>query len=162
MHSLTRLQHYRNFVKEMPRVGKSLGFEEMGPNQTARDLFGHLKAGDKVAILSRFALSPHEEPFLHALERQGLQVRFIQGQTGMQDFCFLLNTQKELIGTGKSTYFFWASILGNAKKIRSYWIDTPETRRRNGGNFRVDYEWKSPELRDRFSFELHALDRVLG
>ena len=146
----------------MPKKGVVLGFEEMGPNQTARDLFGHLKPGDKVAILSRFPQTPHEEQFIQALERQGLQVRYIQGQTGVQDFCFLMNAQKELVGPGMSTYFFWAAILGNATKVRSYWLDTPETRARNGGTYRVEYEWKNQELRDRFTFELHQINRDLG
>ena len=146
----------------MPRAGIHLGFEEMGPKQTARDLFGHLKSGDKVAILSRFNSTADVNPFLRVLTSRGLKVRFISGQTGMQDFCFLMSAQKEMIGPGRSTYFFWASILGNAKKIRSYWIDTPETRRANGGGFRVNYVWKTNQLRDRFKFELYALNRGLG
>jgi hypothetical protein len=143
----------------MPSKGRRFGFEEMGPNQTARDLFGHLQPGDKVAIVSRFT---DVDTFIQALERQGLKVRFIQGQTGVQDFCFLMSAQKELVGPGISTYFFWAAIMGNATKIRSYYLDTPETRAMNGGNTRSGYVWKNPQLRDRFAFELHPIDRELG
>ena len=154
------LQHYRNFIREFPKSAVRLGFEEMGPNQTARDLFGHLLPGDKVAIVSRFNESPHERQFVEALKRKGLQVRFIQGQSGVQDFCFLMNAQKELVGSGKSSYFIWAAILGNATKVRSYRLDTRETRARNFGKPpKTPYAWKNPVLRERFTFTIHQIDR---
>ena len=134
----------------------------MGPNQTARDLFGHLVPGDKVAIVSRFKLSAHEKQFIRALQRRGLQVRYIQGQTGVQDFCFLMHAQKELVGPDKSTFFTWAAILGNASKVRSYKLDTHDIRARSRVNYQNDYAWKDPILRDRFTSEIYQIDRALG
>jgi hypothetical protein len=46
--------HFRNFKKEMPRVYKRLGYQELGPNQTAQELFGNHTAGNRVAIITRF------------------------------------------------------------------------------------------------------------
>ena len=149
-------------MTELPKDAVRLGFEEMGPNQTARDLFGHLGRGDKVAIVSRFGMSTFEEQFIDALERQGLHVRFVQGQTGVQDFCFLMHAQKELVGPGKSSFFNWAAILGNATKIRSYRLDTPETRAISRGNVRIDYAWKNQNLRGRFTCTMYTIDRALG
>jgi hypothetical protein len=103
----------------MPRRGKIGGFAELGPEQTANDLFGHLKTGDKVAIVSRFS-KEHAQSHIDALERRGLQVRYVTGQTGVQDFCFLMSTQKEMIGPLISTYFAWASFLSNSTRIVAY------------------------------------------
>jgi putative heme iron utilization protein len=47
--------HYRNFKQELPRTGKSHGYHEADPQQAANDLFGHLKEGDKIAIVTRFS-----------------------------------------------------------------------------------------------------------
>lgn len=145
----------------MPRAGVRLGFAEMEPDEAARRLLGHLEPGDRVAVVSRFdAVS--EAPLVHALSRRGLRVRLVQDQTGVQDFCFLMHARRELIGPGKSTFFFWAAVLGNATRVRSYWLDTPEVRANIGGDFREDYVWRTPELRERFRIELYPVDRGSG
>jgi hypothetical protein len=146
----------------MPRKGVLSGYQEMGPHQTARDLLGHLQKGDKLAIVSRFGQTSHEDQLIEALEARGIQVRFVSKQTGVQDFCFLLNAKKELIGMGVSTYFFWAGILGNASNVRSYFMESPQTLALVGGDYRVDYQWKTRELRDRFKFELYKVDGTIG
>lgn len=144
-------QHLRNFLVEMPRAGKGLGFEELGPTQTARDLFGHLNPGDKVAILSRFS-QESSQPYIDALVQRGLQVRFITGQSGVQDFCFLMSAQKEMIGIAISTYFVWASYLSNCTRVVAYSLDTPE-RQQQDRPF-LSYDFTNPGLQSRIHFVL--------
>lgn len=122
-------QHFRNFGTELPGRATKLGFQELGPKQTAQELFGHLAPGDKVAIVSRFP-QEHAQKYVHALTERGLKVRFIQNQTGIQDFCFLRHTQKEMVGISISTYFKWAALLSNASRIVAYSLDVPAQRRR--------------------------------
>lgn len=81
----------------MGRNTKKKGFKELSPNQTAADLFGHLKPGEKVAIVTRFS-AKQAKPYTDALEQRGLKVRVIEGQSGTEDFCFLMSAQKEIIG----------------------------------------------------------------
>jgi hypothetical protein len=147
-------QHHRNFQAELPIRFESLGFEEMGPKQAANDLLGHLQPGDKVAILSRFN-STFVEPYMDAIKQRGLQVRFIEGQTGVQDFCFLMSAQKEIIGSSLSTFVFWAGILGNARKVRLYTLNTTYAMRHN---LPIEYTWKNTELKSRYKLELYQLD----
>jgi hypothetical protein len=146
----------------MPRYSLTHGFEEMGPHQTARDLLGNLNSGDKLAILSRFNASAYDEQLIRDLEDRGVQVRFISGQSGVQDFCFLMSAKKELVGMARSSYFLIASLLGNASQVRSYWLDTNATRHENQGNLRKDYVWRNLELRERYVFEFYEPDRLLG
>lgn len=56
----------------MPRLGVRLGFAELKPNQTASELFGHLKPGDKVAIITRFT-AQEAQPYVQALQQGGAQ-----------------------------------------------------------------------------------------
>jgi hypothetical protein len=142
----------------MPRKGIKFGFEELGPNQTANDLFRNLQAGDKVAITSRFSEHPSLQPYVDAFQSRGVQVRVIANQTAVEDFCFLMHAKKELVGNAVSTFSIWAGFLGNASKVRLYSIDSEWTR---AGLFadRVFkyYNWTHPKLRDKVFFELfHA------
>ena len=84
----------------------SLGFAELKPNRTAYELLGHLKRGDKVAITTRFH-SPDVQQYVDAMTSRGLQVRVITGQKDVEDFCFLLSAQRELVGNVVSTYVKW-------------------------------------------------------
>lgn len=147
----------------MPRRGYNLGFEELSANQTANELFRNLKQGDKVAIISRFADSPDVLPYVDALERRGIKVRVIIGQDGTQDFCFLMNAQKEMVGSALSTYFNWASILGNCTNVRAYSVDSP-VRRKNEENRRrpvfVHYNFTNPALASRIAFELYQATAI--
>jgi hypothetical protein len=102
--------HIRGFDVEMPNAYNNLGFRELNPYQTSTELLGHLKAGDKVAIVSRF--DEHSlANFTGALIDRGLHVRFISGLSGVQGFCFLKSASKELVGGNRSTYFLMASML---------------------------------------------------
>ena len=77
----------------------------------------------------------------------------------MHDFCFLMQTQKELVGMAKSTYLFWASILGNVQHVRLYSIDSDATRKkvsdRGKGRVFFHYNWTHPELKRRIHYELY-------
>lgn len=81
---------------------KSRGFEELDPVRVAKKLMGHLQPGQKVAITTRFADEPLIQEYIHELERRKLRVRLVVNQTGVQDFCFLLRAQQELMGVAKS------------------------------------------------------------
>lgn len=141
----------------MKKRYRVLGFEEMGANQTARDLFGHLRPGNKVAITTRFGVES-AAPLVRALEARGLTVRVVANQTGVEDFCFLKSAQKELIGIAKSTFFRWAAFLGNCKTVRMYKLDSPAIRKKGGENIFRIMNWTHPDLKKRISFELHKLD----
>jgi hypothetical protein len=136
--------------------GASRGFQELGPKQTARDLLGHLAEGDKVAIVSRFSREDARE-YVDAMEERGLRVRFIQNQTGVQDFCFLMNAQKEMIGIGLSTFFQWAAYLSNASNIVAYSLDVPAQWERRGRVF-FHYNYTHPKLANRWTYRLFKPD----
>lgn len=113
-----------------PSRGKRLGFEELSPNKTASDLFGHLNPGDKIAIVTRFG-GKHAQPYVSALEARGLKVRLMVGQSAVEDFCFLMTAKKELVGTYKSTYVKWAALLGNMNRAELYDLRYPERKSRS-------------------------------
>jgi hypothetical protein len=141
----------------MVRQAESLGFHELDAYRTAHELFGHLQPGDKVAITSRFGDDPSVQPYVDALTNRSLQVRVITGQSGVEDFCFLLHAKKELVGMAESTYTLWAGYLGNATKVRLYSMDTPG--RRNSHLFAhrvfIHYNWTHPALQEKVFFELY-------
>jgi hypothetical protein len=111
-------QHFRNFYTEV-KLALEKGFEELNPNRTANELFGHLQPGDKVAITTRFH-NAVTQAYVQQLQLRGLQVRTITGQSSEQDFCFLTKARKELVGNLVSTFTMFAGILGNAKIARLY------------------------------------------
>lgn len=146
--------HFRNFKTEMPNA-KYTTLQEVSPDQAADTLFGHLQKGDKLAITTRFHNELVQE-YERTLTARGIQVRIIQGNTGIQDFCFLLNAKKELIGNFQSTYVFWAAILGKSQKAVLYTLNTPSLQNRYGQtiNDRFLYQWENQELRRRIFFKL--------
>lgn len=148
--------HFRNFLHELPKRGRSMGFAELGPNQTARELFGHLAPGSKVAIVTRFA-SEYAQPYVDALEARGLQVRVIEGQSGVEDFCFLMSTRKEMIGIVYSTFFVWAGLLSDCRRILAYSMDGDERTQRGGQQF-MHYNWTHQWLQSRVLFQLMKPD----
>jgi hypothetical protein len=139
----------------MPRKGRRKGYEELSPNQTARQLFGHLGRGDKVAMTTRFDNAAL--PYVEALERRGIQVRVVSNQTDTQDFCFLMQAQKEIVGLARSTFFLWAGFLGNCSRVCAYSVDSPD-RREAVPNVFDHYNWTHPELQSRVFFELYRVD----
>lgn len=136
------------------------GFEELSPNQTAHGLFRNLHPGDKVAITSRYNDHPSVQPYVDALIDRGIRVRVITGQTGVEDFCFLMHAQKELVGIAESTYATWAAHLGNAKRARFYSMDSQSRRRSPVFSERVffHYNWTNPILKKKEYFELYQAE----
>jgi hypothetical protein len=156
LHLLGIHQHFRNFITELPKRWKSKGFEELSPNRTANELFPHLQPGAKVAIVSRFQ-TPHTLAYVDAFQERGLQVRTITKATGVQDFCFLLKTKRELAGSTRSTYCFWAALLGNATTNWLYSIASTSKYPNHLGNNNessslFQYNWTHPEIRSRVRF----------
>jgi hypothetical protein len=151
--------HFRNFLSELKGATKELGFQELDPQRTASQLFGNLMPGDKVAITTRF----HNEvtqKYVHAMEKRGLTVRVIAGQSAVQDFCFLQQSQKELVGLHKSSFFTWAAYLGQytIQTIRSYSVLSSTTTKKLVAwpppNEEPLYQWKhDSHLRERWHFE---------
>ena len=142
--------HFRNYQSEMPpERAYEMGFAEIDPKVASKELFSNLQSGDKVAITSRIANSKARR-YVETLEERGITARLISGQTGVQDFCFLHQTSKELVGNARSTYCLWAGLLGRAQKVRLYNIDYPKVRLNS-----CQYKWVNAELKDRISFEVY-------
>ena len=71
-----------------------MGFEELSPNKIVTELFGNLKSGDKVAIVSRKVSDKQPlQNVVNALTMRGLSVRVINHNK--HNFCFMMKTQKE-------------------------------------------------------------------
>ena len=145
--------HFRNFRAELRQPRFRQKYPELGPQQAARDLVGHLPRGSKVALLSR-VVDGNVQRHVAAFEERGLRVRIITGNSGEQDFCFLLSAEKEIIGNGKSTYFFWAGLLGSAKTVRLHALNLVNP----GGH--QNYEHPE-ELKARWNFSNFATNSTL-
>jgi hypothetical protein len=143
--------HFRNFQGELKDDTQRLGFLELGPNQTARGLFRGLSPGHKVAMITRFK-NEQAQRYVDAMEEQGLQVRLISGQSPVEDFCFLKNAKKEMVGTEISSFFIWAAFLGESK-VRSYFVES-----NRGAGKKSHYEWNDPALRARYEYESFLQD----
>ena len=118
--------HVRNFFTELNGAWEK-GFRELSPNNVASMLFAKSLASHnappRIAIVSRFTSTV--QPYVDQLKTQyNASVRVISNQTGLQDFCFLKETQHQLIGTYTSTYAIWGGILGKAPLVRLYEIET--------------------------------------
>jgi hypothetical protein len=150
------IQHYRNFGTEMPKLGVKLGFEELSPRKISDELLFNLKAGDKVAITSRF-VNKAVEDIVDILRARGIIVRTVDGQSPEEDFCFLMKAEKEIVGTATSSYVKWAGILGNATLVRRYSVDSPATRRISQ-NFTMPYT--NPVLVSRIRFEQYKSEEM--
>jgi hypothetical protein len=133
-----------------------MGFKELGPKQTASDLLGHLRQGDKVAVVSRFS-NGELDKYLSAMRDRGLRVRLIKGQSGRQDFCFLRSAQKEMVGVSISTYFYWAARLSNASRVVTYSLDVPSPWSRRGRAF-YQHNYTHPKLAGRWVFRFFTPD----
>lgn len=139
--------HFRNFKQEMPKKWNSLGFHEASPEKAATKLFGHLKEGEKVVIVTRFSGKSAQE-YVDAFRSRNLTVRVVDGQHGTQDFCLLMSAQKEIIGTKISTYLLWAGYLGNATRVVAYQMKSSRKTHRV-----PSYNFTSPVLK-RFEFPI--------
>ncbi|KAL3933054.1 MAG: hypothetical protein SGBAC_010564 [Bacillariaceae sp.] len=142
--------HLRNFLVEMGDAGLELGFEELNPEKTATEIFANYTPGDKVAIVSRY--EQNTDKYIQALkEIRGIDARYIKGQTGNQDFCFLLKSQQEIIGQRISTFATWAGLLGRPKKLRLYSVDSKYTRAKKKAFYKA--RWDHKELKHRIVYE---------
>ena len=150
-------QHFRNFLGEMVKRGKSKGFEELDPNNTARLLFSNLHQGDRVAITARSSDEAAAQPYLNALQQRNVSARLITGQSDVHDFCFLKSAQRELVGTVKSTFVQWAGFLSTTPvPVRLYAINSTATRRAHGVDWHIRHcKWTHPGLRGRVSCEVY-------
>jgi len=159
--------HFRNFWSELKK--EKQGFkEELSPNKTANELFGHLQPGDKIAVTTRYNNSL-SQLYVGALKNRGLNVRLISGQSDTEDFCFLMHAKKELVGTHMSKFFLWSALLGSAKKIRAYSVDSPSRRKEFASRFETfDLEmpaykeeiFENSLLKDRFVNELYESEAM--
>ncbi|KAG7347928.1 hypothetical protein IV203_016633 [Nitzschia inconspicua] len=173
--------HYRNFAKEFELLSRRKdgvkrstlpSFEEATPHQTAQVLFSHLKPGHKVAITSRFADDPVVFEYVHALEKQNFQVRVIDGGSNserqdFEDFCFLLHARK-IVGNFRSTFVFWAALLGKAERILLYTIKSPGLKVRFGpfiktfftGNFKWNFDDDGAEFQKHLQMILLPMEVI--
>jgi len=107
--------HIRGFEVEIPNIVNLFGFKDLNVHQITYELLGHLTEGEKVAVVS-----PWEEKVLanytDALRNRGLHVRYVNGQTGPQGFCFLRSATKGLYGDYFSTYFRFAALFSDTAK----------------------------------------------
>jgi hypothetical protein len=161
--SLSIMKHLRNFRAEMrPRNYLERGYEELSPQQAATELLGHLDAGTRIAMTSRGRRDDtHVQDYVNALRERGFIVRQAHANnTGVQDFCFLLRTQRELVGTLRSTYTRWAVLLGQAQRAQLYSIDSAWTRTAHGNdtNFTASlhYAWKNADLQRKILYRVFS------
>jgi hypothetical protein len=148
-------QHFRHFAKELSlEEQRSRGFEELDPHRVATQLVGHLSKGQKVAMTTRFANEPIVQDYLSAFQQRGLQVRLVVNQTGVQDFCFLLRAQQELIGVAKSTYARWAAYLGDAQRVQLYALHNTGSQEFIRQTMR--YPWKHTEINRRIQWPVFS------
>ena len=152
--------HFRNYHSELPsRRAHEMGFDEMSPTKVVKELFANLTAGSKVAITTRVT-NARAQSYVEAFSAHGMTARLVTNQTGVQDFCFLLKAQRELVGHARSTFVGWAAFLGTAPS-RLYHVDNFGIRTRHP-NFkeRFTYHWTHPDLRQRIRFELYQSEEV--
>ena len=158
--------HLRNFAMEMREsLRKQKGFQQLDKERIATEVLGHLQDGDKIALagraLEKDAANNSTEAYgiVKSIQAKNLTVRFSPGESGMEDFCFLKNAKKELIGSSKSTFAQMAAYLAgpSLKMARLYQFVTDElanspeltTLQRQVGQ----ETWTHPELRSRIRFE---------
>mmetsp|Transcript_7901 Transcript_7901/g.19055 ORF Transcript_7901/g.19055 Transcript_7901/m.19055 type:complete len:495 (-) Transcript_7901:357-1841(-) len=159
--------HYRNYQSELPRTrAYDMGFAELSPQKTAKELFGHLKKASSAGVAAKVAITtriPNQvaRNQVEALEQEGVQAYLVEDQTGVEDFCFLKESQKELVGNARSTFVFWAGLLGTVPKARLYHVDNWGLRNRHPNFYeRFTYNWTHPELKERIHFELYQAEEM--
>jgi len=88
-------------------------------------------------------------------ESLGLSTRLITGNSGEQDFCFLLKAKNEIIGDMQSSFFHWAGLLGETKKCHAYRVENPNTNSIDPSFFR------NKDLGERFVFSTYVQNSTL-
>jgi len=158
--------HLRNYATEFKKERQvSLGFEEIPSDRLVNEVLGHLKAGDRLALLGRNLEKESEKEgtqaqnIIEAIRSKNFTMRFAPSTDDpMADLCFLTHSKKELIGNPKSTYFELAAYLGkdDMQLVRSYQYITPQLLER-GASYQtfqkvVGKDWNHPLLRKRIRF----------
>ena len=165
--------HYRNYMTELPDWrAYSMGFSELSVNKTVHELFKGLSFSsnnttipttnkDHIVVTSRIA-NKYARAYVEAFQKElGISSDLIKNHSGVQDFCFLKETTKELVGNARSTYVFWAAVLGKVSKARLYHVDTFGLRERHPTFWeRFTYPWSNPDLKNRIHFELYQSEEV--
>jgi hypothetical protein len=133
--------HLRLFTHEMPKKGYSLGYEELSPYDLVHQALNASFPGNvimtggfhngrrhgsnsqtkKIALVSRYP--DRLDAYVAALQDDHWSVRVIGNNnhtTTMSDFCFLRRAQYRLVGTVRSTFFWWAAVLSDASSSSTY------------------------------------------
>jgi hypothetical protein len=155
--------HFRNYMSELP-FWQSMGFEELSPNKTVHELFqskNFQRGKDHITVTTRIP-NKYARAYVDAMEEKlGVPAELISNHTGLQDFCFLKETKKELVGNARSTFVFWAAVLGNVRKARLYHVDHYGLRERHPQFWeRFTYNFSNADLKDRINFELYRSEEV--
>mmetsp|Transcript_28232 Transcript_28232/g.40430 ORF Transcript_28232/g.40430 Transcript_28232/m.40430 type:complete len:441 (+) Transcript_28232:138-1460(+) len=122
--------HIRGFEVEDPHIADTLGFRDLDENRTSYELLGHLNAGEKVAIISRFS-EEELRNYTGSLRERGIQTRFVTGHTGPQAFCFLKCATKGAVGDLSSTFFRTAVMLSDTIQNVTFYVNKLKTKRGN-------------------------------
>lgn len=148
--------HFRNYESEMPeRRAYDMGFAELSPAKVAQEVFGTLEVNDRVAITTRI-INQKAKNYVVALHERGINATIITDQSSVKDFCFLKQAQKEVVGSARSTFVFWAALLGQPHAIRLYHVNNAGLRLRHPDYWeRFTYNFTHPKLKDRLRFELY-------
>jgi len=160
--------HLRNFATELDGQEKreKMGFQELDSHRISTEVLGHLKAGDKLALVGRNLESDAQDKsteayqIVSALEPKNLTLRYSSFSSPLEDFCFLKKTKRELIGNYKSTFLtlaaFWAG--SSLKSIKLYQYTSSKLlpgRKSKKKFFRnvLPNGWTNPELRAKVRLE---------
>lgn len=144
--------HIRGFLKEMPKAGKALGYEELSLDKTVHELLANHSGGGGIAVIGRF--SDQTDQYVQVLLDNGMRARRVVTQNGEQSFCFLLRAKKCLIAYVASSFGKWAVYLGNATTARLYSLKSPERIKRMKDPY-IRYNYTNPILKERISWELY-------
>ena len=111
--------HIRGFRNELPRIRK---FWDGSPVEMSTRVLGHLGEGDKVAIIPGKKGQVNATEYEEEMRKRGMKTRVSKNPplAGMVDFCQLKKAKKEIVGNVRSTYYMWASVFGDAKKVLNY------------------------------------------
>ena len=120
------------------------------------NILGHLKSGDKLAIVVQKQY--FVKPLMGMMRARNVSVRVISNKDYTDDFFFLLSAQRELIGRGESTFFQWATLLNRkVQHAKVYFFH-------NGMDYKsrfIPEEFppviENSELQKRLKFELYKL-----
>lgn len=160
----------------MPRKVDSKGFAEAGPQLTAQVLFGGgtndtNKNDSKVSITTRFH-NLNLVPYLQAFQAQQHNSKVVITSdptlelNGVYDLCYLLKTPQRLVGSYRSTFAFWAAILGQAQPAVLYIYDYDGLQQltQNAKDEELlqllGYKWTNPKLQQRVQWRVVRDDMI--